>query len=106
VEKELNSQNTLKAKPISELPYDDYVVLYGLSNTANPMDCLPAYNTGFYHLKHFEEHLSQFLIDIQVDMDWYVTITSKFLLLPESQPIERYNLLASLLIRYFNNVPN
>lgn len=53
------------------------------------MDSLPAYNTGFYHLKHFEEHLSQFLIDIQVDLDWYITITSKFLLLPESQPIER-----------------
>jgi len=88
------------------VPYDDFVVLYGLSNYTNPMDSLPAYNTGFYHLKHFEEHLSQFLIDIQVDLDWYITITGKFLLLPESQPIERYNLLASLLMRYFYSKPN
>lgn len=70
------------------------------------MDSLPAYNTGFYHLKYFEEHLSQFLTDIQVDTDWFVTITSKFLLLPESQPIERYNLLASLLMRYYYSKPN
>jgi len=70
------------------------------------MDSLPAYNTGFYHLKYFEEHLSQFLIDIQVDTEWFVTITSKFLLLPESQPIERYNLLASLLMRYYYSKPN
>lgn len=57
------------------------------------MGSIPAYNTGFYHLKHFEEHLAQFLNDIQVDLDCYVAITSKFLLMPESTPVERYNLL-------------
>jgi hypothetical protein len=73
---------------------------------SNPMDSLPAYNSGFYHLKYFEEHLSQFLNDIQIDTQWYLIITSKFLLLPDSQPIERYNLLASLLMRCYYNEPN
>lgn len=70
------------------------------------MDNLPAYNTGFYHLKHFEEHLAQFLNDIHIDLDWYVTITSKFLQLQDSTPTERYNLLASMLLRYHSEKPN
>jgi hypothetical protein len=70
------------------------------------MGSIPAYNTGFYHLKHFEEHLAQFLNDIQVDLDCYVAITSKFLLMLESTPVERYNLLVSMLLRYYSEKPN
>lgn len=70
------------------------------------MGSIPAYNTGFYHLKHFEEHLAQFLNDIQVELDCYVAITSKFLLMPESTPVERYNLLVSMLLRYYSEKPN
>jgi len=81
-------------------------MLYSIHTTTNPMGNLPAYNTGFYHLKHFEEHLAQFLNDIHIDLEWYVTITSKFLLLPDSTPTERYNLLVSMLLRYHSEKPN
>jgi hypothetical protein len=69
------------------------------------MDNIPSYNSGFYHLKHFDEHLAQFLTDINIDIDWYVLITSKFLILQNSLPIERYNLLVSLLMRCYTTKP-
>lgn len=81
-------------------PSDEYTVLYSIQNTTNPRDNIPAYNTGFYHLKHFEEHLAEYLNDIQVDSECFVAITSKFLLLSDATPRERYNLLVSLLLRY------
>ena len=81
-------------------PNDEYTLLYSIHNNSNPIDNIPAYNTGFYHLKHFEEHLAQFLNDIQVDLECYVTIISKFLLLSDPTPRERYNLLLSMLLRY------
>lgn len=87
-------------------PNDDFIMLYGISTHSNPIDCVPSYNTGFYHLKHFEDHLSQFLNDIQIELEWYVIIMSKFLLIPDSTPLERYNLLTSMLLRYNFSLPN
>lgn len=82
----------------------DFESLYCISTHTNPIDSIPAYNSGFYHLKHFHEHLAQYLTDIQIDIDWYILITSKFLTLPDSVPIERYNLLVSLIIRCYTNL--
>jgi hypothetical protein len=78
---------------------DDFVVIYSIERKGELHSSLPSLNSGFYNLLYFNDNLSTYLTDINVSHETYVFIMSKFLLLPDTTPVERYNLLYSLLLQ-------